>query len=129
MSGFYNPYSPKPQLLSGLLGMGTDALSIMSLLKYLKGGQGESAMGQTPVGGGTSGPMGGMAANNILKQAPGQFQDQPFTPQMPPSNPAPQLGQTNPMGQGGIDPALLAYLKKMMMGQGGGQGQFGQGKF
>jgi hypothetical protein len=123
MSGFYNPYSPKPQLLSGLMGLGTDALSIMSLLKLLKGGQGEQSIGQTPVGGGTSGPMGGMAANNILKQAPQSYQDGPQFTQSPPpqANMIPQGGQT---GQGGIDPTLLAYLKKMMMG---GGGQFGQG--
>jgi hypothetical protein len=72
MSYFQNPYSPKPQMLSGLMGLGTDAATLMALLKYLKGNSPETAqLGQTPVSGGTSGPMGGMAGNNILQNAPG----------------------------------------------------------
>jgi hypothetical protein len=117
MSGFYNPYSPKPQLLSGLMGLGTDALSIMSLLKFLKGDQGGSQSMPTSTGGGASGTMGGMAGQNILRQAPQDMAPGPTYNPPPQANQIPQgatLGQTNSAGQGGMDPKILALLSSLM---------------
>lgn len=124
MSYFTNPYTGKTQLLSGLMGLGTDAASIFGLIKMLTGGKSDGQTAPTPLPqGGTSGPMGGMAANNIMGKMPGPNQMtgpqfSPPTPPIPPSGSPMGMSGANPMA--GIPPELMAYLKAMMAQKGGG---------